>query len=187
MSRELLRDSDAPAEQQRAGLDRLTTHDSPQYQRIAGVLRARIAAGDVRPGERVPAIRALAAELHVGRHTVEEAYAELMAEGLLETRVGQGTFVAVPLEHTRPAAPHADWVSGHREPIVTREAISAHQVLREALRPDRAPDQISFILGAPAADLFPVGELQRALNATLREEGASALGYEPTEGFAPLR
>ncbi|MGN6701253.1 MAG: GntR family transcriptional regulator, partial [Thermomicrobiales bacterium] len=64
MSREFLRDSDAPAEQQRAGLDRLTTHDSPQYQRIAGVLRARIAAGDVRPGERVPAIRALAAELH---------------------------------------------------------------------------------------------------------------------------
>ena len=158
----------------------------PQYQRIAGVIRARIAAGDVRPGERVPAIRALAAELHVGRHTIEEAYAELMAEGLLETRVGQGTFVAVPLEHVRPA-PNADWVSGHREPIVTREAISAHQVLREALRPDRAPDQISFILGAPAADLFPVGELQRALNATLREEGASALGYEPTEGFAPLR
>ncbi len=160
----------------------------PQYRRIASTLRARIAAGDLRAGERLPAIRALAAELGVGRHTVEEAYAELTAEGLLEARVGQGTFVAVPPDggqgDGRAGAP---WVSGHREPIVTGEAISPGQVLREALRPDRGPDQISFILGAPAADLFPVGELQRALNATLREEGAEALGYEPTEGYAPLR
>ena len=44
----------------------------------------------------LPAIRALAAELQVGRHTVEEAYAELTAEGLLEARIGQGTFVAAP-------------------------------------------------------------------------------------------
>src|SRR4051794_20501404 len=162
----------------------------PQYRRIATLLRARIAAGDLQPGERLPAIRALAVELRVGRHTVEEAYAELTAEGLLEARIGQGTFVAAPWAGrsagTAPAAAQP-WVSGHREPIVTREAISAHQVLREALRPDRRPDQISFILGAPAADLFPVGELQRALNATLREEGADALGYEATEGYGPLR
>ena len=165
--------------------------DAPQYRRIAATLRARLAAGDLRPGERLPAIRTLASELQVGRHTVEEAYAELTAEGLLEGRVGQGTFVAAPWTdrqagEPRPA-PAPPWVSGHREPIVTREAISAHQVLREALRPDRRPDQISFILGAPAADLFPVGELQRALNATLREEGADALGYEATEGYGPLR
>jgi len=161
----------------------------PQYRRIAGVLRDRVAAGDLRPGERLPAIRTLAGELRVGRHTVEEAYAELTAEGLLEARVGRGTFVAEPwAPSTANAATAATpWVSGHREPIVTREAITARQVLREALRPDRRPDQISFILGAPAADLFPVGELQRALNATLREEGAEALGYEATEGYGPLR
>lgn len=172
-----------------AGIDEQSGAE-PQYRRIAAILRARIMAGDLRPGERLPAIRALAAELQVGRHTIEEAYADLAAEGLLEARIGQGTFVAAPLAGrsagtTPPGAP--PWVSGHREPIVTREAISAHQVLREALRPDRRPDQISFILGAPATDLFPVGELQRALNATLREEGADALGYEATEGYGPLR
>lgn len=161
--------------------------DQPQYLRIAGLIRARIVAGDLQPGERLPPVRALAAELRVGRHTIEEAYAELTAEGLIEARVGHGTFVAPPYpDHPRDlAAP--GWVSGHREPIVTRGAISARQVLREALRPDRHADQISFILGAPAADLFPVSELQRALNAALREEGAGALGYEPTEGYGPLR
>lgn len=162
---------------------------APQYRRIAALLRERVAAGTLRPGERLPAIRTLASELHVGRHTVEEAYAELTAEGLLEARIGQGTFVAEPWSAPPmvAAALNAPWISGHREPIVTREAITARQVLRQALRPDRHPDQISFILGAPAADLFPVGELQRALNATLREEGAEALGYEATEGYGPLR
>lgn len=170
---------------------RAASPTTPQYLRIAALVRDRIVAGDLQPGERLPPVRALATELHVGRHTVEEAYAELAAEGLIESRIGQGTFVAAPYPDQPgeaappPAAP--GWVSGHREPIVTREAISAHQVLREALRPDRRPDQISFILGAPAADLFPVGELQRALNAALREEGAEALGYEPTEGYGPLR
>jgi GntR family transcriptional regulator/MocR family aminotransferase len=176
-----------------AALDqqRPPSQPTPQYLRIAALVRARIVAGDLHPGERLPPVRALAHELQVGRHTVEEAYAELAAEGLIESRVGQGTFVAPPTPERSgdpPATPAAPgWVSGHREPIVTREAISAHQVLREALRPDRRPDQVSFILGAPAADLFPVGELQRALNAALREEGAEALGYEPTEGYGPLR
>ncbi len=169
---------------------RASSQSMPQYLRIAALVRARIIAGDLQPGEQLPPVRALATELHVGRHTVEEAYAELAAEGLIESRIGQGTFVAPPYPDQpgdAPTPPAPGWVSGHREPIVTREAISAHQVLREALRPDRRPDQISFILGAPAADLFPVGELQRALNAALREEGAEALGYEPTEGYGPLR
>src|SRR3712207_8529552 len=110
----------------------------PQYQRIADTLRARIAAGDLRPGERLPAVRALAAELGVGRHTVDAAYSELVAEGLVEARVGQGTFVAAPAPRSplapRPSAP---WVSGQREPIVTRGALSAHPVLRGALGSNR--------------------------------------------------
>ena len=77
----------------------------PQYQRIAATLRARITAGDLRAGERLPAIRALASELGVGRHTVEEAYADLTAEGLLEGRVGRGTFVAAPPPATRCHGP----------------------------------------------------------------------------------
>src|ERR687883_238929 len=106
----------------------------PQYQRIADTLRARIAAGDLRAGERLPAVRALAAELGVGRHTVDAAYAELVAEGLVETRVGQGTFVAAPVPRSpdtprstlsRSHAPRSTpWVSGHREPIVTRGTLS---------------------------------------------------------------
>lgn len=156
----------------------------PQYRRIARLLRDRITSGDLRPGERLPAIRALANELRVGRHMVEDAYGELLAEGLIEARVGQGTFVAEDGLRAAPVAPL--WISGHQQPIVAG-TVTARQVLRQVLRPDRQPGQISFILGAPSADLFPVGALQRALNATLREEGAGALGYESTEGFGPLR
>lgn len=157
-----------------------------RYRQIAALLRSRLAARDLRVGERLPAVRALAAELGVGRHTVEAAYAELIAEGLIVSRVGEGTFVA-PALPTSAGTSATAWVSGHREPIVMPAALSAHQVMRQALRPATRDEPISFVLGQPAADLFPIGELQRALNATLREEGAEALGYEAPEGYAPLR
>lgn len=158
-----------------------------RYRRIAALLRSRLVAHDFREGQRLPAVRALAAELGVGRHTVEAAYAELIAEGLIVSRIGEGTFVALlpPAQPGTGTAP--GWVSGHREPIVTPGTLSPHQVMRQALRPAPRDEPISFVLGQPAADLFPIGELQRALNATLREEGAEALGYEAPEGYAPLR
>lgn len=171
----------------------MTVRGEARYRQIAALLRARIAAGDLRAGMRLPATRALATELGLGRRTVEAAYATLTGEGLLEARIGRGTFVAATATAAAGHAPDrtgaaaATWVSGHAEPRLAAGGISARQVLREALRPDRRADQISFILGAPAADLFPVGELQRALNAVLREEGAAALGYEATEGHPPLR
>jgi DNA-binding transcriptional regulator YhcF (GntR family) len=57
-------------------------------------IRAAVAAGRLKPGERFPALRDLAQELGVNHNTVRAAVAKLEAEGLLETRHGTGTFVA---------------------------------------------------------------------------------------------
>ena len=57
-------------------------------------IKAAIAAGRLKPGERFPALRDLAQELGVNHNTVRAAVAKLEAEGLLETRHGTGTFVA---------------------------------------------------------------------------------------------
>ena len=50
--------------------------------------------GRLRPGDRLPASRALAQDLKVSRSTVSTVYERLVAEGHLEARVGAGTFVA---------------------------------------------------------------------------------------------
>src|SRR3990172_8112643 len=60
---------------------------------LAAQLRYRILTGDLRPGDRLPPVRRLAAFLRVNRNTVARVYRRLEAEGHLVTRGRRGTFV----------------------------------------------------------------------------------------------
>jgi 2-aminoadipate transaminase len=59
--------------------------------------------------------------------------------------------------------------------------------IRELLKVTRRPEIISFAGGLPAPQTFPVKELEDISCQLLREKGATALQYGPTEGEAPLR
>jgi len=59
--------------------------------------------------------------------------------------------------------------------------------IREILKVTEQADIISFAGGLPAPELFPVAEIITATERVLREGGAAALQYGPSEGFAPLR
>ena len=65
----------------------------PVYRQIAEQIRERVESGSLTPGDRLPAIRDLAAALGVNRDTVALAYEELAAQGVVESQVGRGTFV----------------------------------------------------------------------------------------------
>jgi GntR family transcriptional regulator len=65
-------------------------------------VRLALAAGRLRPGDRLPPARELAAALGVNFHTVRKAYGDLEAEGLLSCEQGRGTFVAAAV-HLDPA------------------------------------------------------------------------------------
>src|SRR5260221_6686463 len=65
----------------------------PLYIQLRDQLRALVHAGDLRPGDRIPASRELALVLGVHRTTVANAYAELESEGLIQGHVGRGTFI----------------------------------------------------------------------------------------------
>src|SRR5690606_5471505 len=60
-------------------------------------IRDLVLEGRLKPGERLPSTRALAAELGVSRTTTVSAYAQLESEGYLESRTGAGTFVSPEL------------------------------------------------------------------------------------------
>ncbi|SDK80122.1 PLP-dependent aminotransferase family protein [Streptomyces indicus] len=64
-------------------------------------LRSAVREGRLRPGQKLPPYRSLAADLGLTRNTVASAYAELVAEGWLTARQGSGTRVA---SRTAPAA-----------------------------------------------------------------------------------
>src|SRR5262249_38853949 len=82
---------------------------APLHRQLYDGLRAAILAGRLAAGARLPATRALAAELDVSRNTVLDAYAQLLAEGYVDGKVGSGTYVsrALPddLLHVRSARP----------------------------------------------------------------------------------
>ena len=65
----------------------------PLYLQLAGALRRAVALGALQPGQQVPTVRDLAARARVNRNTAARAIQHLEAEGIVRTRVGQGTFV----------------------------------------------------------------------------------------------
>ncbi|MFF9348965.1 GntR family transcriptional regulator [Streptomyces sp. NPDC014734] len=71
------------------------------YLAVADVLRTRILAGEWEIGERLPARARLAEEYAVGRNVVRRAVDRLIVDGLLEGRVGSGTYVRTPRERLR--------------------------------------------------------------------------------------
>ena len=70
------------------------TSGQPIYEQINTQIKQQILSGQLRPGEPLPSIRALAKDLRISVITTKRAYDELEADGLLVTVAGKGSFVA---------------------------------------------------------------------------------------------
>src|SRR5580692_10303821 len=115
----------------------------PLYVQLCDQLRALVHAGELRPGDRIPASRELAGHLGVHRTTVANAYAELESEGLIQGHVGRGTFICgAPVKQFSPA-PRANGNGG----ALRWEALFADERGEESLsrlHPDVPPGAIAF-------------------------------------------
>ena len=78
--------------------------DRPVYIQLFDQISAAIARGELKPGDKLPAVRRLAADLVINPNTVAKSYTRLEQAHLVVTKTGSGTFVADPkLRHTDPA------------------------------------------------------------------------------------
>ena len=66
---------------------------TPLYAQLERGIRAAIAAGRLKAGDRLPTVRQLAVDLRINANTVAKVYAELERAGVLATQRGIGTFV----------------------------------------------------------------------------------------------
>ncbi|MDQ1079664.1 PLP-dependent aminotransferase family protein [Pseudoroseomonas cervicalis] len=154
-------------------------------QRLCQTIRARIAAGQLAPGDALPSSRALAAEWGIARGTVTAAYEQLVAEGYLEARQGARTRVAAGLG--RAAAPMAA-----PAPAAPPERLSAYA---RRLQGFELPPPASAASGRLVADFrygdlaaadFPLAAWRRALEAALRRT-PPRLRYDDPMGSPALR
>jgi len=68
----------------------------PIYVQVAEQISEAIAKGELASGDKLPAVRKLAAELVINPNTVARAYSRLEQAGLVTTKTGSGTFVSDP-------------------------------------------------------------------------------------------
>ncbi|CAI8777726.1 GntR family transcriptional regulator / MocR family aminotransferase [Pseudomonas sp. IT-P258] len=168
-------------------------------------LRTRVLDGRLASGTRLPASRDLAAALAISRNSVVRAYDQLYAEGFIEGRVGDGTYVAQLPQATVPAkklstkvstgfstglptALSTNWLDLpvdssskviHNDPL-TR--VKNNHLANPPSGPPRA-----FRVGVPAFDLFPF-EVWAKLNAAFwRKPDFQQLCYGDPAGDARLR
>ncbi len=76
----------------------------PIYVQVAEQISQTIAKGQLAKGDKLPAVRKLAAELVINPNTVAKAYSRLEQAGLVTTKTGSGTFVSDPKLRTSDAA-----------------------------------------------------------------------------------
>jgi 2-aminoadipate transaminase len=160
----------------------------PLYVQLRDQLRALVHAGDLRPGDRIPASRELATMLGVHRTTVANAYAELESEGLIQGHVGRGTFIkghGNGLKITPPAPPVMNGGNGIRWELLFADERGEEALSRlTAAAPENA---LSFVMARPAQEYFPIDELQTCVATVLKREGADVLNLGPSDGYPPLK
>jgi GntR family transcriptional regulator/MocR family aminotransferase len=131
----------------------------PLYLQIYDAYRAAIVERRLRSGQQIPSTRSLASELGVSRFPVLNAYAQLLAEGYFESRIGAGTIVSTSLpEQVHPVRPgtlrrtaSADASFSGPRPTSRRSSILPTQK-----PPPWALKSGAFSIGEVASDQFPL-------------------------------
>jgi DNA-binding transcriptional MocR family regulator len=83
---------------------------TPTYAQLADAIAADIAAGRLKPGDRLPPQRTFAYERGIASSTASRVYSELLRRGLVVGEVGRGTFISGRREQVTLSEPHASSV-----------------------------------------------------------------------------
>jgi GntR family transcriptional regulator/MocR family aminotransferase len=170
-------------------------------RQLYDALRQRVLDGRLVSGTRLPASRDLAAALSISRNSVVRAYDQLYAEGFIEARVGDGTYVAqLPTAKKLSTKPSTGLSPGLSPALSTNcgnssvnsslkvihsaalERLETHHLSQPPVGPPKA-----FRVGVPAFDLFPFEVWAKLNGAFWRRPNLEQLCYGDPAGDARLR
>ena len=155
----------------------------PLHRQIYEGYRDAIVAGRLRPGQRLPSTRALAAELRISRIPALIAFEQLLAEGYCECRVGAGSFVARSL----PAPPSREGPARARPRPGPRPVSDASDFLLGRTPGPWVGRTGPFRASESAADFFPFPAWARIVARHCRNPSRRLLRYGGPLGLEPFR
>lgn len=160
---------------------------TPVYMQIFEQIRRQILSGEIPPGYRLPPERKLAVSLGVNRTTVLNAYRELKAEGLVGSKVGNGTVVL-----SNPDEEMTALGDKSQEPL-WNQIFSQYSnnfnsyLVKDLLMIASRKDLISFATGIASPESGPIEVLEGIEQELVSNRNFKALLHTPTEGFTSLR
>jgi DNA-binding transcriptional MocR family regulator len=160
-------------------------------QQLVTRIAALVDSGELEPGTKLPATRALAADAGINHLTAVRVYRRLAELGYVTAAVGRGTFVRrrVPPRGDAPggergSAPTDDWQHGMLAP---RPLSYADEMLRDSLHAPHAGRAIALASGFPDPALCPSRELAEIAAEIARDDPRAVTGYLEVEGLPELR
>ncbi|WP_133648852.1 PLP-dependent aminotransferase family protein [Paraburkholderia flava] len=146
--------------------DKTSLHAAPLYQQLADQYRRAIDSGILRPGDRMPSMRAFMQRHGVSLSTATESYRALERAALIHARPRAGYYVQPQRTTALPAAlePDADSVPGDAQFVGIHTAVSSI-----VARYQRFPDALNLGGATAAPDLYPTDALQKAAQRVLRQ------------------
>ncbi len=153
---------------------------TPLYLKLARSLEQQMSRGVLRPGDKLPSVRAFSRQQGVSISTVIEAYIWLENRGAIESRPKSGFFVRVPFAKSVPEPRFQ--TPAHKPAIFSASAIVT-EVMRCTNRPGNVP------LGSALADpqLMPNARLNQILRRVIREHPMHSSDYSFPPGIEALR
>ncbi|WP_170928893.1 PLP-dependent aminotransferase family protein [Deinococcus hopiensis] len=160
----------------------MNSPDQPKYREVYARIRDSILTEQVRPGGRLASSRRLAEQLGVARATVEQAFDQLVLEGLIVRQTGRGTFVADRVPHLpRGVAPLSERPT---HPAILSCRGTALLSAGVALGADVAR---GFAPCVPGRDTFPMHVWNKLAHSQARRHGRHLAGGGELGGLPELR
>lgn len=110
------------------------TSAEPPYEQLRAQIARGARSGRLPAGHRLPTVRGLAQELGLAANTVAKAYRTLEADGVIETRGRNGTFIAAAGDATERALAEAAQTYAQRAVRLGADRAAARAAAEEALR-----------------------------------------------------
>jgi len=167
-------------------LDLVRDGETSITQQLTDHIARLIDEGELEPGAKLPATRALAADASINHLTAVRVYRRLAEMGYVTAAVGRGTFVRrnVPVAAAAAALEDDDWQLGMLAP---RALSYADEMLRDSLHAPLRSDVVALASGFPDPELCPSQELAEIAAEIAREDPRAVTGYLEVEGLLELR